>query len=458
VIRYTASRTLAAFHRCPEFARLIVGPIGSGKSSGSVMDIFRHINTARPGHDGMRRSRWLVARNSYRELRDTTIKTWRQWIPEGIGVMHASDFQHVIRSSDVDAEILFRSFDTPEDARKLLSLELTGAWLNEAREFPRAIFDMASGRVGRYPSATQGAPAWFGVILDSNPSDRMHWCFNLFAEQRPPGFALFQQPSGTAPDAENLANLPPGYYERLAAGKAQDWIDVYVHGRWGFTQSGRPVFPEFADRVHVTAEALTWRPGEDLVIGLDHGLTPAAVMLQQRPSGGWDCIAELTSERSGAVQFAEELQRFVARHHRSSSSRVWGDPAGGQAAQTDEQTVHQVMQQAGVNVIPAPSNSFPLRRETVGRLLRTLAPDGLPALRISPECQMLRNGLGGGYYYRKIAVSGADDRLREQPEKNHYSHVCEALQYAMLGEGEGWDLLGAKRPAPDYSALRRAAI
>jgi len=28
------------------------------------------------------------------------------------------------------------------------------------------------------------------------------------------------------------------------------------------------------------------------------------------------------------------------------------------------------------------------------------------------------------------------------PDKNAYSHVCEALQYAAIGEGEGYVVLG----------------
>ena len=42
--------------------------------------------------------------------------------------------------------------DRPEDVKKLLSLELTGIWINEAREIPKSIVDACTMRVGRYPS------------------------------------------------------------------------------------------------------------------------------------------------------------------------------------------------------------------------------------------------------------------------------------------------------------------
>ena len=42
---------------------------------------------------------------------------------------------------------------------------------------------------------------------------------------------VFHQPSGLADNAENLVNLTPGYYERLALGKSPEWIKVYIKGR-----------------------------------------------------------------------------------------------------------------------------------------------------------------------------------------------------------------------------------
>ena len=48
--------------------------------------------------------------------------------------------------------------DVPESLKdkKLLSLELTGAWINEAREVPKAILEGLTGRVGRYPKKEGG--------------------------------------------------------------------------------------------------------------------------------------------------------------------------------------------------------------------------------------------------------------------------------------------------------------
>ena len=48
-----------------------------------------------------------------------------------------------------------------------------------------------------------------------------------------------------------------------------------------------------------------------------------------------------------------------------------------------------------------------------------------------PSCKMLREGFLGAYQFSRVAVSG-EDRFTDQPDKNRWSHVAEALQYAVL--------------------------
>ncbi|MCL5460110.1 hypothetical protein M3M33_15845, partial [Loigolactobacillus coryniformis] len=58
--------------------------------------------------------------------------------------------------NDIKAEVLFRALDNPDDQSRLLSLELTGGWVNEAREIPGEIITALRSRLGRYPSANEG--------------------------------------------------------------------------------------------------------------------------------------------------------------------------------------------------------------------------------------------------------------------------------------------------------------
>jgi hypothetical protein len=57
--------------------------------------------------------------------------------------------------------------------------------------------------------------------------------------------------------------------------------------------------------------------------------------------------------------------------------------------------------------------------------------EGKPALELSPDCKVLRKGFNGGYRYRRIQNVG-DEKYHNIPEKNRFSHIHDALQYAAL--------------------------
>lgn len=86
-------------------------------------------------------------------LRDMTIKSWLDWFPDdpAIGSYTSSIGQYMLTYEDIECEILFKALDDSNDVRNVLGLELTGAFLNEAREIDKSIWEGLSGRVGRYP-------------------------------------------------------------------------------------------------------------------------------------------------------------------------------------------------------------------------------------------------------------------------------------------------------------------
>lgn len=163
---YVPSATMKLFHKDDSFVRALLGPIGSGKSVACCMEMMRRACEQEP-FEGVRRSRWAVIRNTYRELVDTTIKTFEDWFPRELGHFRQMDMQWTMKrrladGTKVELEVLYRALDRPDDIKKLLSLELTGAWINEAREVPKPVLDMLQGRVGRYPSKREGGPTPLG--------------------------------------------------------------------------------------------------------------------------------------------------------------------------------------------------------------------------------------------------------------------------------------------------------
>jgi len=82
----TAHKTIADFMKDDNFIRLVVGPIGSGKSTGVLCgEIVRRALMQKPGPDNIRYFKALVIRNTLPDLKKTTIKTWWGMMPETIG-------------------------------------------------------------------------------------------------------------------------------------------------------------------------------------------------------------------------------------------------------------------------------------------------------------------------------------------------------------------------------------
>lgn len=452
VLDYYAEPTISEFHLSDEFYRILIGPVGSGKSTGCSMEIMRRAQEQKPGKDSLRKSRWAVVRNTYRELKDTTVKTWLDWFSEDhFGHINQQNMIHRLRFNDVDCEVLFRALDRPGDIKKVLSMELTGAWVNEAREVPKGIIDALGDRVGRFPAVKDGGCTWAGVIGDTNPPDEDHWIYTLAEEERPRGWQFFRQPGGLIehdgefepnPEAENVHNLPARYYEQRIGGKSQDYIRVYYCGQYGFVQEGKPVHPEYVDAVHCPKEDIEPVPGRTLYVGLDFGLTPAAVFGQRLVDGRWVWIDELVTEDMGTVRFAELLKSKLDGEYAGYEVEIWGDPAGDDRAQTDENTPFKILKASGIPARACYSNDPTIRREAVSVPLNRLV-DGKPGLMVSPRCRVTRKGLAGGYSYRRMQIAG-QERFQDKPDKNRYSHPVEAGEYLMVGAGEGKALTAVK--------------
>lgn len=428
-IRYSPSHvpTVRRFRDSDAFVRGLMGPFGSGKSSACVIEIIRRAEAEKPGPDGIKRSRWAVIRNTYGQLRDTAIKTFHAWCPPGhFGDWKATDHDYIINrlAPELHIEILFRALDRPDHIRNLLSLDLTGAWVNEAREIPWTIIQALQGRVGRYPSQAAGGPRWWGIIMDTNPPDDDSWWYRKFEEEKPANWMMFRQPSGVSPDAENVANLPRNYYQNMIAGMDEATARVYVHGEYGYVQDGKPVYPEYSDQRHCADT----EPQRAVVVhrGWDFGLTPACVFSQLLPSGRWNTFDELTADSLGADRFSDQVLAHSAALYSGFKFEDVGDPAGAARAQTDERACFDILRGKGID-IEGGEQALAIRIESVKWALRQTIDDGRPMVSVSSRARMLRKGYQGRYRYRRLNTS--DERYTMEPDKNEYSHPHDANQY-----------------------------
>lgn len=428
---YNPSPTGKAFMKSEAFHRFINGPVGSGKSVLCVMEVVRRCKMQRAGPDGKRRSRWAVVRNTSMQLKDTTLKTWYDWIPPGVaGTWRESDKMFILDFDDVYAEILFRPLDRPEDVQRVLSLELTGVWLNECREIPMEVVDALDGRLRRYPSQANGGASWSGMIADTNPpEDNSPWA-EVFKNPAK-NTDVFMQPSGLSPDAENLENLHPDYYIDLCTGKSQDWIDIYVHGKFGRSLSGTPVYEQTYDQRLHCVDNIPVLPEQLVIVGMDFGLNPAAIITQlhdQRPSQ-LNVLHECTALNMTMTRFVDEmLMPVLVRRFNGCPVIVIGDPTGVNRQGTDGNTAFRFLMSKGLACQPASTNSIEPRIQAVEYFLSRLV-HGQPALQIDMKnCGVLARGFQSGYKYKQVRKG----ETVAKPDKGDFSHPHDALQYACL--------------------------
>ena len=416
--------------------------------------------------DGYRRSRWAVSRNTLPQLKTTTLATWKQWFPPGVaGTWREADKTFLLTVGDIRAEILFLPLDTPDDAQRLLSLELTGIFFNEAREIHPELITAARSRLGRYPSKAilpidpaTGKPVsyWHGLIMDTNPPSKDSWLYEKFEEEKPEGWEIFKQPGGLDPGAENRENLPATYYEDMMSGATEDWINVHVHGQYGKSLAGRPVFDAtFKRDFHVVSSQLQALPGDayTVLIGMDFGRTPAAVIAQRDYRSRLNVFDSLYVENIGLENFLERhLKPLLRQKFPGQKYLVIGDPAGWAKSQINEDSAFDVLKKAGFQAVRAPTNDVDKRIEAVEKLLSQHV-DGQPMLRFnsettSPGMKHLISALDGGYRYKRKT----NGTYETTPDKNNFSHCSDALQYLCLGANlSGGSAASTKReiqPAP----------
>jgi hypothetical protein len=437
-LTYAPPPSLKGFLTSDKFINLVVGPIGSTKTTAGILKIAYEAKRVKACKDGIRRSRCIFIRQTREQLRDTSIPDFLRWFPDGLAGMYAkTEYKFLLQFDDVHCEVLFRGLDDSNDVRRLLSLQATFAVADEFRELNMDIFNTMQGRLGRYPSKADngvGACDDHGNQIDkfwgmSNPPDADS-AWENYLSNPPDNAAVFFQPSGLSEEADWTQYLKEGYYENLAEGKSEDWIDVYIHAKFGKSLSGKPVFRAFNADIHVASSPLNYikLSTNPLLIGHDFGLTPACTISQVDPSGRLLTFAELTSDGMGELRFIrEKLKPLLATKFAGMPVLVIGDPAGQQRAQTDERSVFDILKQEGFRVIPAKTNSVAARINAVDSWLTRMV-DGKPAMLVDPSCKTLIQGLRGGYRY-KTKTNGVTEQT---PEKNHFSHLIDGFQYTCL--------------------------
>lgn len=426
---------------------VIAGPQGSGKTIASIKKALVEAQRIHPGADGVRRYKLGVWRQKYDNLWKATIPSWWKILPKDLpgsswtgasprAARHAVRFEDRWGLCELTADFLaFGELADPEDLR---GLEFTDVWLNEIDTLPADLFIWLTGRVGRDPppEVTGRLGRMFG---DMNAPDVLNWTFRKFYETSAPGYALYRQPGGMDPNAENLAAYGGNhsYYERQIELNAanQWWIRRMVHGIPGVSRASDLVYDRFDELTMLSRVPLKPDLHLPVLVGVDGGLTPAAVYMQEMADGQLRVIAEVALERGGMKDLAGAMLALEARRFERCDFRTSCDPSmkAGEDDELEQRVSRRSDRQELAEEIGRPvelaKSQEPSRRWAAVRdkIALNLGP-GRPGYLLDPSCKGLIRGKLQTYQFRKLR--GTNDLSSIQPTFD--THVADAEQYGAL--------------------------
>ncbi|RIV87492.1 hypothetical protein [Aurantiacibacter zhengii] len=475
-----------AFLQSRAFLKIIIGPVGSAKTI-TALRALRKVGQKQGGEKDAqgvyrRKARVGVIRETYPNIEKNTLPSWFDIHPEAHGKFTwKAPYTHKLvlilgvdpqtgKPNDVcDFEIEFRAIGDRSVEEACRGWQVCAVMVDEADLQPPDLLAFLSGRVGRGGTDTSKMvdPQ---IILSLNMPYTDNWVYELAMEgdikelETPellellgdrPLMEVFVQPGGRQPDAENLHNLPKGYYQVQAAlNKSRpDYVARMIDNKPVPMRHGQPVNPQFDYQDHV--RPLEWDKQSMLIIGMDQGLNAAATFCQRTPEGGLRTLREAvlfsengTLAKVGGKAFGQFV-RYVLNENfpdvHPEYVRVVCDPAAWKAQDNADENmdwVRQVRKALGLWLNKAKSNSPSLRNGAIWQAL-----DERGGYAVDPKCKHLIKGHLGGYRYMKGDMKDGETRGHLRIADTAYTHICDAEQYAAL---EGDHIITDLRGLPQF--------
>ena len=404
--------------------------VGEGKSTALNWSCFYHTRQNPGCHAAMVRDTW-------ENLRRTTLATFFEEFPPGVcGSWHETNKEWTWAEGIAKGKIMWFGMDSNEDAHKFQSLVVGWIGMDEVAPatdsggIPETVFDLGLQRL------RQPGQQWYGMKLASNNSDDTHWGYRRFVDPGTSTFKLWQPAF-----AENLRNLPPGYYERLrnSLSHRPDLIARFIDGSFGFQQIGAAVTPQFNDKIHLANGLIPIR-GHELVLLWDFGLNPTCIISQVTPLGHWNVLQSFVGEQIGVTELIEDIVKpTLKQRYDGFRWRHIGDPNGSMREQSSSKNtavaaIRRDLGGAWRGGMVSAWEGTECLRAVLSRMI-----NGRGVVQIDRQhAREVWLALRGGWHYAERA-SGL---LSPDAVKDKHSHPGDAMRY------------GASRLFPQGSALR----
>jgi len=450
-LNYKASNTFAKIHRDKNKYIFVMGPVGSGKTSGCIWHLWMNAAKQIPQQDGVRRSRYAIVRATYGALEGSMLASWKDWFKDKLKLTMSKPYKGVLEMDLPDGTSMHMElwFIAAEDERAIehfRSREFTGIHCAEASELPAYLLKVLPTRINRFPSkkdTQEIGPVDPFLLFDYNAVSTDHWLYHVTEVRKPDGCSFYRQPPAVLkvgnrfvvnPDAENLDNLSATYYTDMLNIMEPEAIQINLMNNYGEYTNGRVVYTMYDDTNHSVEDNLTPLQGVELIIGMDQGLTPACVFTQQAPDGTFYVFEEIVTEDCDLQTFVNDLllPKLYSKYRPwINNYTVVVDPATCQRSMNDSRAGTDVLDAAGVHWIPAKTNNPIARRQAV---IEPLKRKTCGFIMNGKKCPQLRKGFISGYKYAEIKVGGGSmsKQFKDKPVKNEFSHVHDACQYAAL--------------------------
>jgi hypothetical protein len=437
-----------AFAESQDPISVIMGPVGGGKTTAAL---WRGIYAAYAWPEtapGLRQVKFGVVRRLYKDLEKTTIPSWTRWFPRTMGVWRGAAGDPATHDlvlahpagGRIELRVEFMALGELRVEEALRGYEPSFIFVDEVDTAPEDILEFSYQRAGRYPSATlaRNPKMVWGAC---NAPEEGNWIVRDFIDEPRPNWTLYVQPSGLSDRAENLAVLGPHYYRQMAETMRPFQRKRFIENIPGLSQAAEAVYADDFDPDRMVApEPLAPIPGRPLIVGMDAGGTPAAVIMQHAANGQRRILAELSTHAkehgsiTGPTRFGEVLAELLASERfRGHRARGIADPSaayGADRARGEASWIETVARVAAIPVTAAPTNDPTVRQEALRWPMLRLIDARTPAFLVCPTCRLIKRALTSDY--RFVVTAG---RRTAHVLKNWASHLVEAAQYAALDGG-----------------------